>query len=78
MSPINGVLFNGVLIPELLNNPFASCSFINFDFLLPHTTQFDNTIVLTFLVLKTLEFILSVLFLHFKQEVHMFCNLKPM
>ena len=32
ISPNNGVLFNGVLIPKLLNNPYACCSLINFDF----------------------------------------------
>ena len=31
MSPNNGILLNGVLRLKLLNNPFASCSFINLD-----------------------------------------------
>ena len=48
MSPNNGILLNGVLRRRLINNPFASCSFINLDFLLPHTTHFDNYIVLPF------------------------------
>ena len=47
MSPNDGILFNGVLRPRLLNNPFASCFFINLDFLLPHTTHFDDNIDLT-------------------------------
>ena len=32
MSTNNGTLFNGVLRPKLLNNPFASCSVVNLDF----------------------------------------------
>ena len=32
MSPNTGNLLNGVLIPNLLNNPFASCMLINLDF----------------------------------------------
>ena len=32
MYPNNGILFNGVLTPKLLNNPFACCYLINFDF----------------------------------------------
>ena len=47
MSPNNGILFNGVLRPILLNNPFPSCSFINLDFLSPHTANFNNIIVLS-------------------------------
>ena len=30
------ILLNGVLIPKLLNKPFASCSFTSLDFLNPH------------------------------------------
>ena len=41
MSPNNGILFSNVLKPKPLN-PFASCSFINLEFLLPHTAHFDN------------------------------------
>ena len=48
MSPNNGILLNGVLRPKLLNIPFASCSFINLDFILPHTAHFDNSINLPF------------------------------
>ena len=65
MSPNNGILFNGVLRPRLLNNPFASCSFINLDFLLPHTAHFDDKISLSFSVFNTFESTLSVSFLHF-------------
>ena len=32
MSPNNGILFSGVLIPKLLNKPSASCPFTNLDF----------------------------------------------
>ena len=31
MSPNNRILFNGVLRPKLLSDPFAYCSFTNFD-----------------------------------------------
>ena len=37
MSPNIGNLLNGILIPVLLNNPFASWFLINLDFLLLHT-----------------------------------------
>ena len=64
MLPSNGILFNGVLIPKLLNNSFASCFFVNLDFLLPHTTHLDNNIGLPFYVFKTFESTLSVSFSH--------------
>ena len=57
-----------------LNNPFASCSFINFDFLLPHTAHFDGNIGLPFLVFNIFESTFSVSFLPFKQYVSMFYN----
>ena len=69
MSPNNGILLNGVLRPKILNIPLASCSFINSDFLLPHTTHFYDSIVLSFLVFNTFAF-----FLHFKQYGNMFYN----
>ena len=34
---------------NLLNNPPASCSLKNFEFLLSQTTQFDESIILPFL-----------------------------
>ena len=52
MSPNNGIFFNGVLIPKLLNNPFASCSFMNLEFLLPHTAHLDNNKDLPFFRFK--------------------------
>ena len=67
ISPNIGTLLNGVLIPKLLNSPFVSWFLINLDFLLPHITHFDNTIVLPLLVFETLVFMFSVSFLHFKQ-----------
>ena len=67
MSPNIGNLLNGVLIPNLLNNPFASCLLINLDFLLLHIAHFDNIITLPLLVLETRGFIFLVCFLHFKQ-----------
>ena len=57
MLPNNGILLNGALRPKLLNNPFASCSFIN-----PHTVHFDINIVLPFLVFKIFESTFSVSF----------------
>ena len=57
-----------ILIPKLLNNPLASCSLSNFDFLLLHTKHFDKSIILHFLVLATLGFLLSVFFLYFRQQ----------
>ena len=67
MSPNIGNLLNSVLIPNLFNNPFASCLLINFHFLLLHTAHFDNIIILRLLVIETCGFILFVYFLHFKQ-----------
>ena len=66
MSPNIGNLLNGVSIPNVLNNPFASWFLMNLDFLPPHTTHFDN-ITLPLLVLETCGFIFFVCFLHFKQ-----------
>ena len=62
MSTNNGILFNGVFIPKLLNNPFDSCSFKNLDFLLPHVAHSDNIIVLPFLVSNNFESIFFVFF----------------
>ena len=62
MSPNTGILLNGVLRPKLFNNPFACCSLINFDFLLPHMTYVDKNIVLPLVVFQTFGFILSVFF----------------
>ena len=45
MSSYDGILLNGVL---RLNNLFASHSFINLDFLLPHIAHFDDKISLPF------------------------------
>ena len=55
MSPNNGILFNGVLRPKLLNIPFASCPFINLDFFLLQKAHFDDNIVLPFLVFNSSE-----------------------
>ena len=62
ISPNNRILLKGGLIPTLLNNPFASCFLINFDFLESHIANFDNIIVLPLLVAKTFGSILSVFF----------------
>ena len=73
MSPNNGILFNGVLRPKLLNIPFTPCFFFNLDFLLPHTAHVDENTVLSFLVFNTFESTFSAFF-YFKQYVNMFYN----
>ena len=56
ISTVNNIIYcNGVLIPKLLNKSFGSCSCINLDFLLPHAANFDDNIVLPFLVFNTLN-----------------------
>ena len=50
----DGILLKGVLIPKLLNKPFASCSFTNLDFLIPRTEHFDYISNLLFFVLTIL------------------------
>ena len=64
MSSNNGIFINGILRSELLNIPFASCSFINLDFLLPHKAHFDDNIILSFFVnfcFKNLDFLATQL-----------------
>ena len=74
MSPNNGILVNSVLRPKLLNIPFASCSFINPDFLLPHIAYFYNNIVspLLVLVFKTRRIMFSVLFYILNNKIGLF------
>ena len=72
MSPNNGILFNGVLIPKQLNNPFDPCFFIRFDILLLHTAPFDDNIVVPFLFYRNFESTFSVSFLTFKEYINMF------
>ena len=74
MPTNNGILFSGVLRPKLLNNPFAFCSYMNVDLLLPNTAHFDNNIDRPFLVFKTFEFTFSVFFMHPKQYISIFYN----
>ena len=62
ISPNIGTLLNGVLIPKLLNSPFASWFLINLDFLLPHIAHFDNTIVLLLLVFEAIDLCFQYLF----------------
>ena len=62
MSPSIGILLNGVLVPNLLNNPFASWCLINLDFLLPHIANFDNIITLPLIAFKTFGSMFSVFF----------------
>ena len=63
----NGILLNGVLIPKLLNKPFASCSFTNPDFLFSQLLHCDCISDMLFFVLSNSGSIFSVSFLHFKQ-----------
>ena len=62
----------GVLIRRLLINPLASCSLINLDLLLPPAAHFDKSIIFPFFVFTTFGFLLSVIFLYFKQDVTFF------
>ena len=68
----NGTLLKDVLIPRLLNNPFASFSLVNFYFLAPHIAHFDNIIVLPLLVFETLGFMLSVFFYTLNNKIALF------
>ena len=66
----NRISLNSVLIPKLLSNPFASYSFTNLDFLIPHSAHFDYMINLLFLVLKIFEFGFS------DAQLSMFCFIR--
>ena len=57
---------NGISMPKLRNNHFASSFLVNLDFLLPHTAQFDNIVDLLLLYPEIFGFVSSVFFLHFK------------
>ena len=59
-SPSNEVL------PMILSIPFACCSLINLDFLLSQAAQFDESIILPFLIFTNLGFLFYVFFLYFK------------
>ena len=48
---------------NLLNNPVASCSLINLDFLPPQTSQFDVNIILPLVFIYSLNYHLSLEFL---------------
>ena len=66
-GPTKRNLLKCFFITKLLNNPLASCSLINLNFLLSHTAHFDKSIILPFFVFTTFRFLFSVFFLHFKQ-----------
>ena len=72
--PSKGILLNGVLIPKLLNNPFAFCFLINFDSLLSHIAQFDNIIVLLLMVHEIFGFMFSVFFYTLNNKKTLFYN----
>ena len=57
-----GTLLSVVLIPKLLNTPFAFWFLINLDFLLPLIAHFDNTVALPLLVPETSGSMFSVFF----------------
>ena len=46
----NGILLRGVLIPKLLNKPFASCSFKNLGFLILQKEHSDCMTIYYFLL----------------------------
>ena len=46
----------------------ATCSSVNLNFFQSHLAHFDNSVVLPLLVFKTVVFMLSVFFVHFKQQ----------
>ena len=64
----SGILLNCVLRSKLLNNMLVTCSSVNLNFFQSHLAHFDNSVVLPLLVFKTVGFMLSVFFLHFKQQ----------
>ena len=72
ISRIDGILFNGVLIPKLLNNTFHSCSSINLYFSIPHKAHFDCIINMLFFLLEIFEFKFSVFFIVYTISQHTF------
>ena len=68
MSPNNETLLNDVQDLHYLILLLLFGFFIYLHFLLPHIAHFDNIIAWPLLVLDTFGFILSVFFLHFKQQ----------
>ena len=61
------------LIPvKLFNNPLASCSLRNFNFLLLHTEHIDESILPLFLILTTFGFSLSVFFYTSNNKIILF------
>ena len=61
-----------VLIPKLLNNPLASCSLINLDFLLSRTAPVDKINSFLLFVFTILWIFLSAFCLHLKQYDNVF------
>ena len=66
------MLFNSVLRPKLLINPFASCFLINLDFLVPRIAHFDDSTALPFFVFKTLGFMFYVFFYTLNNKITLF------
>ena len=65
-------LLNDVLILILLNNPFSSSFLMNFYFLQPNMSQFDNAIVLSLLVTEMFGFTFILFYLQFRQHYEIF------
>ena len=65
--------FKGFRIPKLFNNPLASCSLRNFDFLLFHTEHFNNSIFLPFFYsLQLLDFYCLYFFYALNNKITLF------
>ena len=67
-----GIFDNGVLIPKLLNNLFASCSFINLAFLFLQTGQIDLICNLPFFLLIILASLFPVFFSTHAISLHVY------
>ena len=61
-----GILLRSFLINVLFNR-VAYCFLINFNFLSPHTTHFDNIIIPPFIALETCKIVLFVFSPNFRQ-----------
>ena len=62
-----GILLKNFLILRLFNSPLASSFLINLDFLVLHTTHFDNIYVPPFIAFETNGLMLFLFSPHFRQ-----------
>ena len=68
MFPTIGIsLKRDLICNKSVKKPLVFYSLINLDFLIRHTVQFDESIILPFFIFLTFGFILAIFFLHFKQ-----------